>query len=131
MENLFVSYKIALKLKELGFNVECLAYYNKYKDLYFYNVLPDNQSVSIYETCDAPLYQQVVDWFREKYKLIINIHIDEEYSIINNLKYWYAIDSYFEIQNKKILNEGVKEEDNFESYYNAADKAIEEAFKLI
>jgi hypothetical protein len=67
MNNEFVSYEIALKLKELGFKEQCFSFYDIEKKLYAsegyykigYNVL--NEEVI------APLYQQVFRWFREKH----------------------------------------------------------------
>lgn len=59
MEKEFVSYEIALELKQLGFDEPCLRYYDYFSKLVEYGV---------YE-CKAPLYQQVFRWFREKYEL--------------------------------------------------------------
>jgi hypothetical protein len=67
MNKEFVSYEIALKLKELGFKEQCFSFYDIEKKLYAsegyykigYNVL--NEEVI------APLYQQVFRWFREEH----------------------------------------------------------------
>ena len=61
MEKEFIPYEQALKLKELGFDKECLKRYYE-KELvgnggYFPNSIK------------APLYQQAFRWFREKYRL--------------------------------------------------------------
>jgi len=69
MKNEFVSYEMALELKELGFDELCFSFYNTEKKLYNsegyykkgYNVL--NEEVV------APLYQQAFRFFREKYML--------------------------------------------------------------
>ena len=69
MKNEFVSYEMALELKELGFDELCFSFYNTEKKLYNsegyykkgYNVL--NEEVV------APLYQQAFRFFREKYRL--------------------------------------------------------------
>lgn len=60
MQNEFVPYKLAVKLKELGFDEECLGIYSKKRKLYiedlgFYN------SVVLYGLT-APLWQQAFDW---------------------------------------------------------------------
>ena len=82
MENEFVSYEMALALKELGFNELC--FYQYVKD--FDNdgelipitsetnhpILRNNHQVSHCSGGDcfaAPLYQQAFRWFREKYDL--------------------------------------------------------------
>jgi hypothetical protein len=67
MNKEFVSYEIALKLKELGFKEQCFSFYDIEKKIYAsegyykigYNVL--NEEVI------APLYQQVFRWFREQF----------------------------------------------------------------
>ena len=96
MEREFVPYELAVKLKELGFDEECLAGYKK-------ELLTDdgrvlNNTFIIYggsvnynigdEVISAPLKQQAFKWFREKQGLIYNIgHIGHTntwaYEIIN------------------------------------------------
>lgn len=70
MENQFVTYELAVKLKELGFAFECVGYY--------YNQVPfsrewklDNRIWDNPESdyLEAPLWQQAFDWFREQNKL--------------------------------------------------------------
>jgi hypothetical protein len=60
----FVPYELALKLKELGFNEECIAYYDLRNDLEFYggDNLKDTHCVQL----NTPLFQQAFRWFREK-----------------------------------------------------------------
>lgn len=79
MEEQFVTYEIALALKELGFGEPCLAYwvnheYTAEKEVLVWETVPDcdYNSVSDSET-SAPLWQQVFDWFSDKYNLSINI----------------------------------------------------------
>jgi hypothetical protein len=63
----FVPYGLALKLKELGFNEECIAYYDLRNDLEFYggDNLKDTHCVQL----NTPLFQQAFRWFRNKYKI--------------------------------------------------------------
>ena len=71
MEEQFVTYEIALKLKELGFDEEVCALYRHerlYPILGFEKINSIKQSVIA-----APLWQQVVDFLREKYLLHIEI----------------------------------------------------------
>ena len=60
----FVSYEIALKLKELGFNEECFGYYCKNKEFSFYgqNHLLEVVAEANATIIPAPLWQQVIDW---------------------------------------------------------------------
>lgn len=92
MKEQFVTYEIALKLKELGFDEECLAIYYKDdepKELLF--SIPEkyssNPEVAKYQARDAirqinfdkgwaikaPLWQQVIDWFRNNHLLNVEI----------------------------------------------------------
>jgi hypothetical protein len=70
MEKEFVTYELALKMKQLGFDEPCLGFYNK-EDRpnlgYCTNSFQDDTTLEI--KCTAPLYQQAFRWFREKYKL--------------------------------------------------------------
>jgi hypothetical protein len=66
MEKEFVTYEIALKLKELGFDEECLAYFED-KEL-THGML---NSVGKKRYLIAPLWQQVIDWFLSQYNIWI------------------------------------------------------------
>ena len=90
----FVPYKQAEQLKELGFDEDCLGYYEDSKlqiSQVEYIELDDNFYVL------APLYQQTFDWFREKYKLMIAINVSSAgyyLSFFKNEKFQY----YFEVK---------------------------------
>ena len=77
MKEQFVTYKIALAVKELGFDEKCFCTYSKgilsrnpsnkidgkpiqYKPYTWRNSIVHNSIVT------APLWQQLIDWFREK-----------------------------------------------------------------
>ena len=111
MEEQFATYEIALELKELGFDEECIAsYYTNIKEnntakydvrkklnaSFDYNAFTDEDDSGYIRNSDkeyyisAPLWQQVIDWFREKQNIYINIEpitFDDEptyiYEIIN------------------------------------------------
>ncbi len=103
MEKVFVSYEIALELKELGFKEQCFSFYDIEKKLYAsegyykigYNVL--NEEVI------APLYQQVFRWFREKYQLPSWIYTSDNikfyYSILKNKR--YMVSDYYVVTKTK------------------------------
>ena len=74
MEKEFVSYKIALELKQLNFDEPCFGYFqeNKTKVIIDNSGLITNSNFSKIFSEDrfrlvTPLYQQVFRWFREKY----------------------------------------------------------------
>ena len=67
MEKEFVSYEIALELKQLGFDEPCIGkfYYNQLEigGIWTNNDFKEDPDIFI----SAPLHQQVFRWFREKY----------------------------------------------------------------
>lgn len=68
MEKQFVSYELALKLKELGFDEECLGFFRTPTNRLVYGFELQNTP----EHClkiSAPLWQQAFDWFRINHKL--------------------------------------------------------------
>jgi len=66
MEKEFVSYEMALALKELGFNEPCFDNYNIYGKLWGLRL---NKQVKIKGACLAPTYSQAFRFFREKYNI--------------------------------------------------------------
>ncbi len=95
MEEQFVSYEIANKLKELGFNVPTMAFYDEAGRFVFvpYNehninegtliedqssdVNPGTMKMCATFDCAAPLWQQAIDWLREKHTCHILIRMDD------------------------------------------------------
>ena len=137
IQNQFCNYEIALKLKELGFNEEVIAAFNtedKVLSVFAFSVPNKGIFEQGFEKgwcIKAPLWQQIIDWFREKHKYSVSIHVDEDNSTPSDIKYWYCIDSFFEVPNNKIVREGIEEVDNFNSYQEAREQAILKAIKLI
>ena len=68
MEKLFIPYEQSLKLKELGFNEECLIYYSSDNKLQI-GLLGKWSLEDLNKGTLAPLYQQAFKWFRKKHKL--------------------------------------------------------------
>lgn len=75
MENQFVPYELAVKLKELGFNEPCFARFRR--GIFQLNVLGKPHKYNSNEVVEgdisAPLWQQAFDWFRvnKEYDLCI------------------------------------------------------------
>lgn len=136
MNKEFIPYELAQLAKEKGFDEPCFGYY--YIDAYgkeiilcdstadvnhtYFNEFPkfgDTVMVKNYnlQFTSAPLYQQLVEWLRKRYKFEIIISS-------NLLGYGYII--YQRYPSKNYTNNNV-----FQEYYEALDKALEEAFKLI
>lgn len=122
----FVTYEIAVKLKEKGFKDLCFAYYTNTNDLYFnyshkagakysdcylsHNLMP-KESVSG-KFVDAPTISQVLKWLRGKKKIhiIIPASFDEGY--------WWKVRDF----NREISEYSDNE---FDSYEEAALEGIE------
>ena len=120
----FVEPEIAiLANKHHGF-----AFYEPSDLNYFYNIDLDDDILYKEEECNdyecyaaAPLYQQLVDWFREEQQ--VRILIDEDFD--NGLGYlrgWIP-----KVNGRKIYSQG----DCFDNYYDALQEAIKKAFELI
>jgi hypothetical protein len=73
MKKEFISYELALKLKALGFDEECLSYY-------FNKQLSFGSKTAYGEVVEAPLYQQAFRWFREKYELFHSTNYQDDNS---------------------------------------------------
>jgi hypothetical protein len=95
MNNEFVSYEIALKLKELGFDEPCFGkiYADGGNEQLSYPYKNSDQIGKV-TSCSAPLYQQVFRWFREKYDIDISINtIYSKYNENISKKYRVVIDN--------------------------------------
>lgn len=117
MKHLFVPYSLALLAKEKGFNEQCLAVYHT-DDKSIAPVVPDkpftlsgwaNSDESSGRYLAAPLYQQLVDWFREDHLLYI----------------------VFNVPNNEWRVEELPPESRIHLGSGTLDSAIEQAFKLI
>ena len=84
MQKEFIPYEQALELKELGYDEECLAWYNN-RDI-FIQESNNNRFITLQKNCSAPLYQQAFRWFREKYNLLADVTIDANRR--NDIKRW-------------------------------------------
>jgi len=89
----FIPYKIALALKELGFDRNCFAIWSGFDEKNFSTTdtirlyssgfkINDTQSSTFYvndfnsRRVSAPTYSQAFRWFREKYSIYSNINYD-------------------------------------------------------
>lgn len=72
----FCTYEISLKLKKLGFNEECFGFFES-KTSVIYPFMNHNEKNAI----SAPLWQQCLDWLREKYGLYVYFKPDKPNNI--------------------------------------------------
>lgn len=133
LHKLFVSYDTALILKEKGFNEPCIAYYpNKVDELSFCENRNIFEHYVLIRTLpqrgiSVPLFQQVSDWFRIEHNLVLDVF--QEFNGVDAYTGFWEVD-VSELKNYKQPHKLVIEE-VFEDYYEALNKAIEEALKII
>ena len=118
MRDLFVSYELAVKLKEKGFDEPCFGYYadgnwSVFADTTTCNT---NSEFGFYPT--SPLYQQVIDWFREKHEIEIHAVKQIEEDEYGGIVGWVGVEDYSSKSCKP-------------TYYEALNEAIKKALKLI
>lgn len=134
MKHLFVPYNLALQLKEKGFNENCFTWYLNKKleedstKFFFFTHSYRSHKGEIFgvaqEFVSAPLYQQAIDWFREKHEILI---LTDHYLNHRNEFSWRG--GYRKLRG---LRENFAKKQSFMQTYNMAlNKAIEEALKLI
>lgn len=135
MKEQFVPYKIALKLKELGFDEECLAYYYKHgnskKEKLFYYPSQDEYDIDDHPylepnsktNSDAPLWQQAFDWFRDKYNLVSEIFHNPEYEW-KNWKYRF----YWTTERLRLSNIS---DGHYETYEEARLECLKKLIKIV
>ena len=130
MKHLFIPYELAIIAKEKGFDKQCLAFYNGKGDEMLQSIDTDFINFRSTGYCTtAPLYQQIIDWFREKYNIsILEALIPEgarkaKPELFPGKHNFYL---YFPDWNPTIPSNGTWGE-----YYEALDKVIKETFKLI
>ena len=101
MNEQFCNYEISKKLKDLGFNEECLAVFyqekfmNGHIEPYVWNLINSiktNSDCNSIDIVTAPLWQQAIDWFREKHRFHIQI-TPISYLNYTKIAYFYNIGS--------------------------------------
>ena len=88
MKEQFANFETSLKLKKLGFDQKCLAYYGMDRRFYPMGTVisPDEIHFGIFNPkyqykndleplVGAPLYQQTFSWFREKFDIQVHIFV--------------------------------------------------------
>jgi hypothetical protein len=130
MKEQFVSYEIALELKKLGFKEECLAKYCRYNPTDNIELFPHSQNFfdGYFDGCvnafkedkiAAPLWQQVIDWFRDVHG--INIQLDvRDNPMVENIPSKYIMCVSKNIKGVVVNN-----------YYEEREKAVLKAIELL
>jgi hypothetical protein len=133
MEKEFIPYELALRMKELGFDEECIAYYQKSAVIGNDNILPISftnmaSDFNDYEYSklgvpfySAPTRQQAFRWFREEY----------------TTKGWVTpivnVDGFSDIHEARIHQEesSVLVLGNYDSYEEAELACLEKLIKIV
>ena len=132
----FVPYTLALKLKKLGFDEPCLAYYDEQgkhypmgtvvgpNTIHFGTFLPSIQKGASALLTGSPLYQQAFRWFREKYGLFVSPNV---ISYEDGPYLWF-----FEI-NSTVLPFGTDlgETDDYKTYEEAELACLDKLIELV
>lgn len=118
MEKEFIPYELAVKLKELGFDEQCIGFWTensitKEGSLTFPHLSTEHTSIK------APLWQQSFDWFREKH----NYNIEISYNSFSNS--WLF--TYYKFNEARINREVFY---NFISYEEARLECLKKLIEL-
>ena len=114
MDKEFVSYEIALALKELGFDEECFGYYVITTLLITTDNVYDSKEIP---TIKAPLKQQVYRWFRDKYSSQCDIWQYED-----NLSFAFSVKINFKRMDAEI---------GFKTYEEAENACIDKLISIL
>jgi len=111
MKHLFVTYAIALMLKEAKFNEPCIAGYDEWTEegeevqlkaiVNEFGILSGITPQHLAYTICAPSYQQVIDWILEKHNANITVHKEFE-----GKWYWRVVDikDYTDVNSQSIYD---------------------------
>lgn len=119
----FVTYEIALKLKELGFDEKCIGVFSLSKTLY--TPKTDFDEIDELHFIKAPLWQQALKWLRDKHH--INIVVNFEL----HMKWWFSVDKAPYTEDDDLIWYLAKGFDGFETYEAALEAGLREALNLI
>jgi hypothetical protein len=116
MEKEFVPYNLSLRMKQLGFDEPCFAFYDE--EEYLFTV---REQDDIYEEwLIAPTFSQVFRWFREKYDLYSWIQLHNGY--IND-SFYPELPITFSIMDRKTGNESYERDIPHNYLYKTNEEA--------
>lgn len=72
----FATYKIAMKLKEKGFDEPCFGQFTSYHKKLLVGDLLDYTKINKELECLAPLWQQVIDWLEDHHNIIMSRNVN-------------------------------------------------------
>ena len=117
MKEDFVSFSLAKKLKEKGFNKRFCGYYWETGRISICNT-PMNSN-ALKNEFSAPTIAQVLKWLREEKKMNVNMRL-----LVEN-GWYFSIQDYMGVQRYSILEDAKDTDDLYSSYEAAALAGIE------
>ena len=138
MNKEFVSYDIALTLKELGFDETCLSFYNHQGKLIMMSQ-ENEEEISIWKNSyaplgkqyAAPLQQQCFKWFRKKYGLMHIINPYDFTAEIDNLKERIVDKKYGDFIPHHHIIDDEGEEIKHSSYEEAEGACLDKLIEIV
>jgi len=147
MEKEFVSYEIALALKELGFDEPCIMCYygisnadeDKRERLYLSSGMGKVCNSHLIEKengITAPLYQQAFRWLRETHNIDVDVVRDSEVHYQDETRWIVKASDWNDIRVKdfpiaQLKFPNTSHHTDFKTYDEALAKGLEEALKFI
>lgn len=131
MKYLFVPYQLAILAKEKGFKEPCFGiFFSDLENGWQFGFSPHHPNAT--GTCMSPLYQQLVDWFREKHKVDCRVfpmfESEESYKTVWG---WNVMELEWGEDKEHHLFASCSTSDRNLSYYEALNASIQKAFELI
>ena len=146
MKELFIPFELSLKLKQKGFDELCMSYYSchafmgtgnnpKWKlwDFEVNDNCRNSYEFMLGDSCTAPLWQQVIDWLREKHsiRIVDDIAKNSWSSNGHDTDFKFNVIKVDGASTKDMLYPCGLEGLYYPSYYEAMQKAIEFALTKI
>jgi hypothetical protein len=137
MNKEFITYKLALELKQLGFDEPCFGYYLCRNSAFgiddllitteWIDLLPYDSS-----SCKAPTYSQAFRWFREKHKLSCSIELTD------NSRHYYFDFTIYDSKNRDYNDEDcfdsckrIYDDGKFGTYEEAELECIKKLIEIV
>jgi hypothetical protein len=124
IEKEFIPYELALELKQLGFNENCIATYDEDRDFELQD-FEQNYDTFPPHIISSPTYSQAFRWFREKHQLIH--YISWVYK-----KTYDGVDWFFKIKGINMANNNVvpHDETRFGTYEEAELNCLKKLIEI-
>ena len=125
IEKEFIPYELALELKQLGFNENCIATYSEDRDFELQD-FEQNYDTFPPQIISAPTYAQAFRWFRDKHQLIHHMYWVYK-------KTYVGVDWIFHIKGINMINNNVvpHDETRFETYEEAELACLKKLIEIV